>query len=222
MDELACLTSVFRKYWIQSCPLLNPRIAQLQWQELFVGKLLSYLIPRFSTRSQTSPVTCTHLAVYATRFAWSISWLFKINLFLFVKIYTGRVPFYQYARDFTVVYHIIQGEKPTMPGRSNPAFRVHGLTDEMCAIMDSCWDIDPYRRPTVKQIILNLPLSDIADLWPVDNWEDRESASRFRNAAYRNDCLSSSVLETVLSWVSVPCVYDSNLCLDVNWMTFVF
>ncbi|KAF8960149.1 kinase-like domain-containing protein, partial [Flammula alnicola] len=129
------------------------------------------------------------------------------------EVYTGEVPFYENVRDVTVIYQVMKGEQPSRPNPESPAFRGHGLQDDIWALMEDCWDRVPHRRPTMGQVISRLPRKDIVDSRLHENWEE-QSASRFRNAVYRNDCLSMTVLETVLSWVCVMCLRMSNSIAD--------
>jgi len=117
------------------------------------------------------------------------------------QVYTGNYPFYELARDFTVILRILEGKKPTRPHPSSSAFLQFKLTEAIWLIMECCWETRPSERPTIHHIISKIHEQGIIDTRCVNNWE-KSSASRFRNAIYRNDSLSLSVLETVLSWVS--------------------
>ncbi|KAF9555647.1 kinase-like protein [Agrocybe pediades] len=133
------------------------------------------------------------------------------------EVYTGKVPFYEFHRDFVVIVQVLEGRKPTRP-QALPSFKSQfGFTESenMWEIMESCWDREPSRRPTMTQIIQSIRALgiEIDATSPANEW-DWSVASRFRNAIYRSDGLSLEVLETVLSWVRqftifIPRRYDS-------------
>ncbi|KDR72752.1 hypothetical protein GALMADRAFT_143032 [Galerina marginata CBS 339.88] len=115
------------------------------------------------------------------------------------EIYIGLAPFYEYARDVTVIFQVMKGRKPSKPSPRSISFHEWGLSETLWKTMEDCWNENPKQRPTMSHVISKHRLRDINDPRLMNNWEE-QSASRFRNAIYRSDRLSISVLETVLSW----------------------
>ncbi|KAJ3509913.1 hypothetical protein NLJ89_g4966 [Agrocybe chaxingu] len=116
------------------------------------------------------------------------------------EIYTGKVPFYEFPLDATVILQIMHGAQPSTPTPEDPAFVERGLTKGIWRIVEDCWGRNPTERPSMVQIVARLPRRDGPDPWSVQ-WLEVSSASRFRNAVYRQDCLSMGVLETILAWM---------------------
>ncbi|CAA7268614.1 unnamed protein product [Cyclocybe aegerita] len=116
------------------------------------------------------------------------------------EIYTGKVPFYEFTLDATVILQIMLGARPSTPIPEDPAFVERGLTNEIWRLVEDCWAQNPTERPCVAQIVARLPRRDGPDPWSV-RWLEVSRASRFRNAVYRQDCLSMGVLETILAWI---------------------
>jgi hypothetical protein len=67
---------------------------------------------------------------------------------LAVEVFTGKVPFEE-KRDEAVVLHIVRGGRPEVPQDAQAL----GLTAEMWELLESCWQQNPKKRPTVQQVV---------------------------------------------------------------------
>ncbi|OCH89807.1 kinase-like protein [Obba rivulosa] len=65
------------------------------------------------------------------------------------EIFTGRVPFYYWRRDATVIHHVVQGKRPLRPVQATPL----GLSDAIWALMQSCWESDGQQRPHIDDVV---------------------------------------------------------------------
>ncbi|KAG5649592.1 hypothetical protein H0H81_002971, partial [Sphagnurus paluster] len=80
------------------------------------------------------------------------------------EIYTGKIPFQELTLMqymFQVVNKNIKPEKPEME---------RGLTDKMWEIMENCLDMDPAKRPKIKDVLLRLELLQPQDDRPAKTW----------------------------------------------------
>lgn len=67
---------------------------------------------------------------------------------LAVEVFTGRIPFEEH-RDEIVVLHILQGDRPEIPQNAQDS----DLTAEMWTLLESCWQHNPNRRPTMRKVV---------------------------------------------------------------------
>ncbi|KXN82766.1 Serine/threonine-protein kinase HT1 [Leucoagaricus sp. SymC.cos] len=65
------------------------------------------------------------------------------------EILTGNVPFYEVCAAYTVMAKVMKGETPTKPAGVDQ--NTSQLTDEVWALMDSCWSYVPGDRPSASQ-----------------------------------------------------------------------
>ncbi|KAF8908514.1 kinase-like domain-containing protein [Gymnopilus junonius] len=72
------------------------------------------------------------------------------------EIFVGKYPFYECARDVTVILRIIEGKKPSLPAPESISFRDWSLTERLCMLMEDCWSTSPGMRPMLCQIISRL------------------------------------------------------------------
>jgi hypothetical protein len=63
---------------------------------------------------------------------------------LAVEVFAGKVPFEE-KRDEAVVLHIVRGGRPEVPQNAQAL----GLT----ALLESCWQPNPKKRPTMQQVV---------------------------------------------------------------------
>lgn len=68
---------------------------------------------------------------------------------LAVEVFTGRVPFAE-ERNESVARRVSDGDRPKMPGDARQA----GLTNEMWKFLESCWQQDPNKRPTIEEVVM--------------------------------------------------------------------
>jgi hypothetical protein len=65
-----------------------------------------------------------------------------------VEIFTGKIPFGG-QRNEAVVVRISRGGRPEMPGNAQEV----GLTGEMWKLLESCWQQNPEKRPTMEEVV---------------------------------------------------------------------
>lgn len=73
---------------------------------------------------------------------------------LFTQLFTGEVPFYYISQDDSVAVKVMRGGLPERPEDKETAAR--GFNDEMWALMEECWAMDPKARPTASGILSRL------------------------------------------------------------------
>lgn len=67
---------------------------------------------------------------------------------LAVEVFTGRVPF-EGRKNEVVMFFVSQGGRPEMPAHA----QVVGLTAKVWTLLESCWEQDPERRPTMEEVV---------------------------------------------------------------------
>ena len=70
---------------------------------------------------------------------------------LAVEVFTGEVPFVGQG-NAAVVFKILGGERPKMPENAQDV----GLTVEMWNLIESCWQQNPKKRPTMREVVVKL------------------------------------------------------------------
>ena len=65
-----------------------------------------------------------------------------------VEVFTSKIPFEEQKNE-AVVLRISQGGRPEMPENAQAV----GLTGEMWKIIDSCWQQNPKKRPTIEAVV---------------------------------------------------------------------
>jgi len=73
--------------------------------------------------------------------------VFAFGMFA-VEVFTGKIPF-EDQKNEAVVLRISRGGRPEMPGDAQAV----GLTDEMWKVLESCWQQNPKRRPTMEEVV---------------------------------------------------------------------
>ncbi|PPR05072.1 hypothetical protein CVT24_010259 [Panaeolus cyanescens] len=106
------------------------------------------------------------------------------------EILASLRPFYETPNDLTAVYRVMKGDKPSWPNAPHDfELRKQGLTTD-----SSSW--------LLMYIALELDIIRDEDDQEDEGASNRHiGASEFRNAVYRTNYLSASVLESVLSWI---------------------
>ncbi|KAG6828226.1 hypothetical protein H0H92_008759, partial [Tricholoma furcatifolium] len=69
------------------------------------------------------------------------------------EIFAGQLPFAHITREATIVNRVRNGQRLDRPLDASLSWNVWGLTEEIWALMETCWDFDPTRRPTIDVII---------------------------------------------------------------------
>ncbi|KAG6915882.1 hypothetical protein DXG01_009419 [Tephrocybe rancida] len=72
-----------------------------------------------------------------------------------LEIFTGQIPFHGFAND-TVTFHVVSGACPVRPNPSSPSWKIFGLTEEIWACMEQCWEREPLRRPSASTVVNHL------------------------------------------------------------------
>ena len=67
---------------------------------------------------------------------------------LAVEVFTGKVPFEEQKNE-AVALRISRGGRPEMPGNAQAV----GLTSEIWKLLESCWQQNPKKRPTMKEVV---------------------------------------------------------------------
>ena len=65
-----------------------------------------------------------------------------------VEVFTGKIPFGE-KRNEMVALRILQGGRPEMPETAQAV----GLTGEIWKLLQSCWQQNPKKRPTMEEIV---------------------------------------------------------------------
>ena len=73
--------------------------------------------------------------------------VFAFGMFA-VEVFTGKIPFEEQKNE-TVVLRISQGGRPEMPRNAQAV----GLTVEMWNILETCWQQNPKKRPTMQEVV---------------------------------------------------------------------
>ena len=68
---------------------------------------------------------------------------------LAVEIFTGKTPFVG-QENGAVVLQILRGVRPKMPDNAQEV----GLTVEMWKLIESCWQQNPKKRPSIGEIVV--------------------------------------------------------------------
>ena len=70
------------------------------------------------------------------------------------QIFSGLIPFHA-MHDHAVSLQVIRGQRPSRPSICEPwnvACEDLGLDDESWAIIEDCWNMEPEKRPTAKEV----------------------------------------------------------------------
>ena len=65
-----------------------------------------------------------------------------------VEVFTGKLPF-EGQKDEAVLLRILEGGRPEMPRNAQAV----GLTEEMWKLLEACWQQNPKKRPTMKEVV---------------------------------------------------------------------
>ena len=65
-----------------------------------------------------------------------------------VEVFTGKIPFGE-EKNEAVVLRISQGGRPEMPENA----RAVGLTRDIWKLLESCWQQDTRKRPTIEEVM---------------------------------------------------------------------
>ena len=102
---------------------------------------------------------------------------------LAVEVFTGEVPFVGQG-DGAVLFKILRGERPSMPENAQEV----GLTVEMWTLIESCWQQNPKKRPTIGEVSVRL----------------QELVSKAKENGDDSECVRISSLRALSPTIHVP------------------
>lgn len=150
--------------------------ARYQAPELFKG------IPsHFGSDVYAFACTCYEVRVFY--FLW-FSWPNNI----IPQILTGRVPFHELPNDVTVMFKVIEGNRPSRPEACSGT----AALDSLWKLLETCWDGEAEKRPSAAEIVrglegLSLRGSTAAS---ATDW-DEKFTSKFRRSLHDKPLLPS-------------------------------
>ncbi|KAG6825891.1 hypothetical protein H0H92_001972 [Tricholoma furcatifolium] len=71
------------------------------------------------------------------------------------EIFVGNRPFANFAPQL-IASKVMYGHRPERPYKSSPSWNVWGLTENIWALIEMCWEATPDRRPTIDAVIHRL------------------------------------------------------------------
>ncbi|KAJ7328719.1 kinase-like domain-containing protein [Mycena albidolilacea] len=104
------------------------------------------------------------------------------------EILTGRVPFHELPNDVTVMFKVIEGNRPSRPEACSGT----AALDSLWKLLETCWDGEAEKRPNAAQIVkrlegLSLRGSTAAS---ATDW-DEKFTSKFRRSLHDKPLLPS-------------------------------
>jgi len=131
---------------------------------------------------------------------------------VYYEIFSGEVPFFETKNDAAVLLAVIKGQRPTR----SPAEKCidRGLSDEMWNLMENCWNENPIKRPTAKQIVecVSSLVRRPEDRLPLCDW-DHGGPSRlsyFLAEHHFPSTFADSIQNTFLQYSQAASSTDSN------------
>ncbi|KAG6852960.1 hypothetical protein C0991_007876 [Blastosporella zonata] len=116
------------------------------------------------------------------------------------EIFVEKPPLFQYSRDHTVSFKVMNGERPTRPANGSSSWEDWGLTKHIWSLMERCWLTEPEERPTVEHIVHRLKFGMIKDTRS-NKQRDTLAPARFREMARKgvnHDEMSVEAFEAFL------------------------
>ncbi|KAG6917754.1 hypothetical protein DXG01_001292 [Tephrocybe rancida] len=98
------------------------------------------------------------------------------------EIFTGNLPFFEQGRDTATMVKVQSGEHPSRPDPSSLAWSHWGLTEAIWSLMQSCWNQDPSRRPTIHEVISYFQSTIHVDGRPLESEELVLTPAHFRDS----------------------------------------
>jgi len=71
-----------------------------------------------------------------------------------LELFTKEIPFHYISQNGSVALTVMRGDLPQRPLDKEVIAR--GLDDEMWALMEECWAMDPTARPTTTAVLARL------------------------------------------------------------------
>ncbi|KAG6909099.1 hypothetical protein DXG01_001973 [Tephrocybe rancida] len=86
------------------------------------------------------------------------------------QIFTGRLPFFELKRDYSVLLKVIDGKRPDRPRET--LYQDRGLTDLMWHLIQDSWEQLPNKRPNAAHIVERLGKNVVEDQHRLETWGD--------------------------------------------------
>ncbi|KAG6909097.1 hypothetical protein DXG01_001971 [Tephrocybe rancida] len=86
------------------------------------------------------------------------------------QIFTGRLPFFELKRDYSVLLKVIDGKRPDRP--TETLCQDRGLTDLMWRLIQDSWEQLPNKRPNAAQISERLGKNVVEYPHKLEAWGD--------------------------------------------------
>lgn len=85
------------------------------------------------------------------------------------EVFTGKVPFEEIRYEGEVIIHIREGGRPEMGDDDDDIGALErGLTIEMLEFLEACWQQDPNKRPSMRNVVRSL--ENIVSLSEMGKW----------------------------------------------------
>src|SRR5207253_2385303 len=68
--------------------------------------------------------------------------IYSIGMLMW-EIFAGNPPFDDKAHDADLIFRILEGLRPQI---------LPSMPDDYAQMMQKCWDVDPSKRPTIKEL----------------------------------------------------------------------
>jgi len=88
------------------------------------------------------------------------------------EIFTDLLPFSEDRTEQTVLRKVLSGARPTRPPRIMEQLIARGLTDNIWALMNDCWERDPDNRPSMTEALSRLFAPQSEDPRLPGEWEN--------------------------------------------------
>ena len=70
------------------------------------------------------------------------------------QIFVGHPPFYELKNEYRVISAVVQGNRPRRP--SLDLYTARGLDDDIWALINKCWGMNPTQRPSAHDVVQSL------------------------------------------------------------------
>jgi len=81
-----------------------------------------------------------------------LSGILVVSVFEGAQVFTGRIPYPDVGIDSRVIQKVQKGKRPNKIENGHGV----GLSDEIWALMERCWDPLPDKRPSMSEIVQEL------------------------------------------------------------------
>ncbi|KAG6808772.1 hypothetical protein H0H92_002958 [Tricholoma furcatifolium] len=119
------------------------------------------------------------------------------------EIFTGAVPFGEIVHELKVMRKVLDGHRPSQPPEKSLSWNVWGLTKEIWSLMESGWNKNPAKRPTIDGVLEHLERALPQDAVKEAGHADYLSPGKFREITRLDNEeieLSVGALESILNY----------------------